>query len=159
AVFVCTDHGHYLGERDAFGKPPLPVFEPLGHIPLLVAWPGVAAGTCSALTTNVDLHATLLDLFGARASHRTHGRSLAPLGRGEAASIREWALPGYGGREVRVIDGRMKSSRARAGANSPLSLYSNRWSTMPIPRVPDLRLPLPDDRARLDRMPGSKVPV
>ena len=47
AVFVCTDHGHYLGERDAFGKPALPPFEPLGHIPLLVAWPGVAPGTCS----------------------------------------------------------------------------------------------------------------
>src|SRR5262249_4212671 len=61
--------------------------------------------------------------------------------------------------EVQVIDGRMKYSRAPAGANSPLSLYSNRWSTMPIHRVPDLRLPLPDDRARLDRMPGSKVPA
>jgi arylsulfatase A-like enzyme len=159
AVFVCTDHGHYLGERDAFGKPPLPVFEPLGHIPLLVAWPGVPAGTCSALTTNVDLHATLLDLFGARASHRTHGRSLAPLVRGEADSIREWALAGYWGREVHVIDGRTKYARAPAGANAPLSLYSNRWSTMPLHRLPDLRLPPPDDRARLDRMPGSKIPV
>src|SRR5262249_9074138 len=110
-------------------------------------------------TTNVDLHATLLDLFGARASHRTHGRSLAPLLRGEADSIREWVLAGYWGREVQVIDGRTKYSRAPAGANGPLSLYSNRWSTMPIHRMPDLRLPPPDDRARLDRMPGSKVPV
>ena len=42
AVIVCTDHGHYLGERDAFGKPPLPVHRELGHIPLLMAWPGVA---------------------------------------------------------------------------------------------------------------------
>ena len=30
---------------------------------------------------------------------------------------------------------------------------------MPVHRMPELRLPLPDDRARLDRMPGSKVPV
>jgi hypothetical protein len=30
---------------------------------------------------------------------------------------------------------------------------------MPIVGRPKLRLPLPDDRARLDRMPGSKVPV
>jgi len=159
AVFVCTDHGHYLGERDAFGKPALPVFEPLGHIPLLAAWPGMAAGTCTALTTNVDLHATLLELFGASARHRTHGQSLTPLLRGERDSIREWALAGYWGREVQVIDGRTKYSRAPAGPNAPLSLFSNRWSTMPIHRLPDLRLPLPDDRARLDRMPGSKVPV
>src|SRR5499425_1784977 len=34
AVFLCTDHGHYLGEKDIWGKPPVPVFEPLGHIPL-----------------------------------------------------------------------------------------------------------------------------
>src|SRR5262245_24893331 len=159
AVFLCTDHGHYLGERDAFGKPALPVFEPMGHIPLLVAWPGVAAGTRAALTTNVDVHATLLDLFGVRAAHRTHGRSLAPLVRGEVDSVREWALSGYWGREVHLLDGRTKYARAPAGHNAPLSVFSNRWSTMPLHAAPDLRLPLPDDRARLDRMPGSKVPV
>jgi len=38
-------------------------------------------------------------------------------------------------------------------------MWSNRWSTMPIPSMPKLRLPLPDDRAVLDRMPGSRVPV
>jgi hypothetical protein len=38
-------------------------------------------------------------------------------------------------------------------------MWSNRWSTMPIKAHPDLRLPLPDDRAVLDRMPGSTVPV
>ncbi|HTO68617.1 MAG TPA: sulfatase-like hydrolase/transferase [Casimicrobiaceae bacterium] len=159
AVFVCTDHGHYLGERDAFGKPALPVFEPMGHIPLLVAWPGAAAGACDSLTTNVDVHATLLELFGARAEHRTHGRSLAPLLRGEARAIREWALCGYWGREVHVVDGRTKYARAPAGANAPLSVFSNRWSTMPVHRLPDLRLPKPDARAWLDRMPGSTVPV
>ena len=30
---------------------------------------------------------------------------------------------------------------------------------MPVHAYPDLRLPLPDDRAVLDRMPGSTVPV
>jgi len=38
-------------------------------------------------------------------------------------------------------------------------MWSNRWSTMPVHRVPDLRLPAPDDRAILDRMPGSRIPV
>ena len=64
-------------------------------------WPpyadgGVAPGTCDALTTSVDLFATLADLFGVEVRQRTHGHSL---------------------------------------------------------------LPLPDERAFLDRMPGSKVPV
>ena len=67
AVIVCTDHGHYLGEKDIWGKPGVMQYEPLGHIPLLVHWPGVAGGTtCEALTTNVDINATLADVFGVR---------------------------------------------------------------------------------------------
>ncbi len=66
AVVLCTDHGHYLGERDAFGKPGIPVYADLGHTPLLIAWPGAPAGTVDALTTNVDLHATMADIFASR---------------------------------------------------------------------------------------------
>jgi arylsulfatase A-like enzyme len=159
AFFLCTDHGHYLGEKDLFGKPGVPVYEPLGHIPLLVAWPGAAPRSVDALTTSVDLFATLAELFGARVPQRTHGRSLLPLVRGEATRVRDWLLCGVWGRAVHLVDGRLKYARSPAGANEPLSLWSNRWSTMPVPRLPQLRLPAPDERARLDRMPGSKVPV
>ena len=159
ALFLCTDHGHYLGEKDLFGKPGVPVYEPLGHIPLLVAWPGAKARSIDALTTSVDLFATVAELFGARVPQRTHGRSLLPLVRGEAARVRDWLLCGVWGREVHLVDGRLKYARGPVGANEPLSLWSNRWSTMPVPRLPQLRLPPPDERATLDRMPGSKVPV
>jgi len=159
AVIVCTDHGHYLGEKDIWGKPPVPVYEPLGHIPLLVAWPGMAAGGCSALTTSVDLFATLADLFGVTPLHVTHGHSLVPLLDGRVTAIRDHLLSGIWGREVHLVDERIKYARAPIGPNAPLSLWSNRWSTMPIPRYPELRLPLPDDRAVLDRMPRSRVPV
>ncbi len=159
AVFVTTDHGHYLGEKDTWGKPASPIFEPLGHIPLLVRWPGEAPRAVDALTTAVDLHATLLDVFGAHATHPVHGRSLLPLLRGEATSIREWALSGIWGREVHVIGDDHKYARAPIGKNEPLSMWSNRWSTMPVHGHPQLRLPPPDDRAVLDRMPGTNVPV
>ncbi|HVN87398.1 MAG TPA: sulfatase-like hydrolase/transferase [Candidatus Binatia bacterium] len=159
AVIVCTDHGHYLGEKDIWGKPAVPVYEPLGHIPLLIAWPGVAPRTSSALTTSVDLFATLTHIFGVSVGHRTHGRSLAPLIRGEVTTIRNSVLSGVWGRELHVIDGATKYARAPIGPNAPLSMWSNRWSTMPVVSVPDLRLPQPDHRARLDRMPGTSVPV
>jgi len=169
AFFLLTDHGHYLGEKDVFGKPGVPVYETLGHIPLLVSWPGVAPGACDALTTSVDVHATLLDLFGVTTRQRTHGRSLAPLLTGAARSVRDWALAGVWGRQVHLIGGGVgsasgdadcfKYARGPAGANEPLVMLSNRWSTMPIHRLPDLRLPLPDERATLGRMPGSTVPV
>jgi arylsulfatase A-like enzyme len=163
AVMVCTDHGHYLGEKDIWGKPWAPVYEPLGHIPLMIAWPGLPPGEVAALTTTVDIHATLLDLFGVGVAHRTHGRSLAPLLRGEATAIRDHALSGVWGREVHLIAAErgtvMKYVRGSAGPNAPLSMWSNRWSTMPVPHLPNLRLPRPDHRAFLDRMPGSNVPV
>ncbi|MEZ5181412.1 MAG: sulfatase [Acidimicrobiales bacterium] len=159
AVVACTDHGHYLGELDRFGKPGAPLNWPMRRIPLLVAWPGVAPGTCDALTTTVDLHATLLDAFGVPAPERTHGRSLVPLLEGSASRVREWALTGVWGREVHVTDGRRTYCRAPEGDNAPLSMWSNRWSTMPIHALPDVRLPMPDGRAVLDRMPGSAIPV
>jgi arylsulfatase A-like enzyme len=159
AVIVCTDHGHYLGEKDVWGKPAVPVYQTLGHIPLLVRWPGSIARTCPALTTNVDLFATVADVFGVTVDQRTHGRSLLPLIDGSATSVRDSLLTGIWGREVHLVTDRYKYCRAPVGDNAPISMWSNRWSTMPVHHHPELRLPRPDERARLDRMPGSKVPV
>ena len=187
AVIVCTDHGHYLGEErvvagpegpgaagrhDIWGKPMVPQFEPIGHTPLLIHWPGITPSApapapvqpptrIDALTTNVDLHATIADLFGVadRIGHRTHGRSLIPLLQGRSDQIREWAIGGVFGNWVQVTDGRHKYARAPLDDGFPLSMWSNRWSTMPL-HVPGLDgLPPPDGRATLDRMPGSDVPV
>ena len=162
-VIVCTDHGHYLGEKDIFGKPRVPQYETLGHTPLLIAWPGQhtpgKAAFCEALTTNVDIYATLAEIFSVTPRHATHGVSLGPLCRGEAESVREWALGGTWGQWVQVNDGVRKYARAAEGNGFPLSMWSNRWSTMPVHAAPGLRLPAPDRRAWLDFMPGSEVPV
>ncbi len=160
AVIVCTDHGHYLGERDIFGKPAVPIFETMGHTPLLISWPGIAPGQVEALTTNVDIHATLCDLFDVTPGHVTHGESLRPLLEGTATSIREWAVSGIYGRWVHVHDGRHKYARCPVSDdNLPLSMWSNRWSTMPVTQMPSLKLPKPNRNAFLDFMPGSDVPV
>jgi len=164
ALIVCTDHGHFLGERrnerDIWGKPNVPQYEPLGHTPLLIHWPGLAGGgTCDALTTNVDLHATIADVFGVQPKHITHGRSLVPLLTGDVSSIRDWALGGVFGNWVQVTDGTMKYARSGVGDNFPMSMWSNRWSTMPIHIDGVAELPDPDDRAWLDHMPGSTIPV
>ncbi|HLK25050.1 MAG TPA: sulfatase [Caulobacteraceae bacterium] len=161
-VVLCTDHGHYLGEKDIWGKPAVPVYEPLGHMPLFIAAPGVKPGACDALTTSVDLFATLADLFGVSAGvrQRTHGASLLPLLTGEAERVRDWLLTGVWGREVHLIDERRKYARAPVGSNAPLDMFSNRWSTMPtMVMTREQAMPLPDQRAVLDRMPGSGVPV
>lgn len=164
AVIVCTDHGHYLGEtdvrgRDVWGKPSVPVYKTLGHIPLIVSWPGIEHRRCDALTTSVDLHSTFCDVFGLTSKHRVHGHSLVPVITRERSAVRDWLLTGVWGREVEVVTKDWRYARAPAGKNEPLSMWSNRWSTMPVGAMPDLRLPPPDDRATLDKMPGSNVPV
>jgi arylsulfatase A-like enzyme len=160
AVILCTDHGHYLGERDIFGKPGVPHYEPLGHTPLLIRWPGVPHKRIDALTTNVDIHATLMDVFSVESAQRTHGHSMVPLVTGASSSIRDWALAGVFGRWVHVLDGKRKYARGPADeSNLPLSMWSNRWSTMPVNAMPDLKLPTPNRNAVLDYMPGSDVPV
>ena len=64
------------------------------------------------------------------------------------------------GREVHYIDGKIKYARAPSDKNRPLGAWSNRWSTMPTHVLArEQEMPLPDERARLDRMPGSNVPV
>ena len=43
---------------------------------------------------------------------------------------------------------------------APLEIYSNRWSTMPTHILTkEQEMPYPDQRAQLDRMPGSAIPV
>jgi arylsulfatase A-like enzyme len=159
-VILCTDHGHYLGEKDIWGKPGVPLYETMSHIPLMIAAPGLAAGTHDALTTSVDIYATLADLFGIAPRQRTHGKSLLPLLDGSEKSVRDWLLAGVWGREVHLIDKQTKYARAPAGKNAPSVMFSNRWSTMPTHFLPrEQELPLPDDRAVLGRMPGSNIPV
>ena len=164
ALVVATDHGHYLGEvregRDVWGKPAVPQYEPLGHTPLLVHWPGrPGGGVVDALTTNVDLHATLCAVFGVSPAHRTHGASLVPLLDGSATRVRDWAVGGVYGNWVQITDGHRKYARAPEGDGFPLAMWSNRWSTMPIHGLGIDMLPTPDDRATLERMPGATVPV
>ncbi|NNE72532.1 MAG: sulfatase [Acidimicrobiales bacterium] len=160
AVVLCTDHGHYLGDNGgAFGKPSLPIYNTLGHIPMIVAWPGAEPGQSSALTTTVDVHATIAEVFGVDTAHRTHGVSLKPLLDGSRESVRDWLLQGYFGREVNVIDADGKYIRTAPNGPYPLSVWSNRWSTMPVHALPRFGLPKPDNNAYLDKMPGSDIPV
>ncbi len=160
AVVVCTDHGHYLGEHDTFGKPGSPIWRELGHVPLMIRWPGRPAGRTDALTTTVDLHATLCDVFGIEAEHRTHGRSLVPLLAGSSSTVREHVLTGYWSRHVYVIDEHRTYGRSAVGDAHPIEMWSNRWSSMPIwHAAPEYRFPPPDQRATLTTMPGSTTPV
>jgi arylsulfatase A-like enzyme len=158
-VIICTDHGHYLGEFDVWGKPGFPIHDTLGHIPMMIRWPGIAPRRETSLTTTVDIHATLCEVYGIEVEHRTHGHSLVPLINQEVPRVRDHCLSGYWGREVQLVTEDHTYTRGSVGDGFPLSMWSNRWSTMPVHSMPHLRLPRPDQRAYLDAMPGSSILV
>jgi choline-sulfatase len=84
-VVVTADHGDMLGERGLWYK--MSFFEPSGRVPLVVAGPGVAAGTCPEPCSLVDLLPTFLDIAGIEEppAMPLDGRSLWALATGEAS--------------------------------------------------------------------------
>lgn len=106
-VIVTSDHGHYLGDHGWMGKPFFaPLYNTLAHTPLLIRFPGSAqhGKRMSALTSAVDVYATMLEALGVQVPH-SHSRSLLPLLKGETLRHREWALYGYWGSTLNITDG------------------------------------------------------
>jgi len=86
----------------------------------MIRWPGLSARRVSALTTSVDLHATLCDVFGVTPDHQTHGRSLVPLLEGRVERVRDHVLTGYWGREVQIVTDEYCYTRGSVGSGFEL---------------------------------------
>ena len=122
-VIVTTDHGHDLGGRGVFGKQ-WPHFDSHANIPLFVWHPQYqGGGNKTALTSTVDLFATVLEAMGTPIPELTHSKSLMPVLSGESESQREALIYGTFGQGVGCTDGAwtLLKSPERAG---PLFSYS-----------------------------------
>lgn len=101
ALIVTTDHGFMLGEHGWWGKNRMPFYSEIAHIPLFLSVPGQPTGRSTALSQNIDVMATLLDLFGIARPDTVQGRSLL-----HGAKGRDIALYGVFGGAINVTDGR-----------------------------------------------------
>ncbi len=121
---LTTDHGEYLGEYGQVSKGGGPSYPLFSGIPLFVATPhGALNGqTCDALTSTVDLHATVLEALGAPISSHTHSQSLLPLLKNETQTIRTDVLFGWWGRGFYWTDGHHFLCKAPA-QSGPLYQY------------------------------------
>jgi len=90
-VVFTSDHGEFLGDHGLLRKGPPPYCQLL-NVPLLLAGPQIDPIAVQALTSHVDLKATLLELLGV-AGTAGDGISLGPLLRGETKLGRDavWA--------------------------------------------------------------------
>jgi arylsulfatase A-like enzyme len=105
-VIVTSDHGHFLGEHGHLGKPFVPVYDTLARTPLWIHHPGAPRNRkIEALTTAVDVYATVLDALGIEGTGGPHSRSLLPLVRGDTDTHRDAVLYGWFGGAVNVTDG------------------------------------------------------
>ena len=77
-VIVTSDHGDLLGERGLWYK--MSFLEHSARIPLIMAGPGVAQGTCASPVSLVDIAPTFIELAGgAELGAPMDGRSLTSL--------------------------------------------------------------------------------
>lgn len=103
-VFL-SDHGYYFGEHGYLGKSVWdaeletqgwsPLYREIVEVPLLVRMPGAASRRTPALTTLVDVPATILDLVGVALPDGLAGRSFAPVLRGETDAHRDLVVSGW----------------------------------------------------------------
>lgn len=90
-LVVLADHGESLGDHgellhgDAY-------FDGVVHIPMLLSIPGKTGHPIAALSSQVDLLPTLLELVGATVPAGIDGASLLPLLDGTATEIRSTSL-------------------------------------------------------------------
>ena len=64
AIWVGSDHGEALGELGVYADHQA-ADEVTAHIPAILSWPGVPAGTFGGLNYHLDVAATVADLAGA----------------------------------------------------------------------------------------------
>jgi hypothetical protein len=91
-VIFSSDIGWYLGDLGLYDKRFM--YEPGLHIPLVAKGPGIKPGQVTDLfALNADFAPTFLDLAGLPVPADMHGRSLAPILRGEKPN--DWRTSAY----------------------------------------------------------------
>ena len=97
-VAFTSDHGELLGDHGLLRKGPPPYRQVL-QVPLVISGPGIGPISIDALTSHVDIKATLLDLLGVDGDPGD-GMSFASLLRGPTGPIREMVWAEYHPRAI-----------------------------------------------------------
>lgn len=125
-VIFTTDHGTYNGARGRTGKMQTHQFDPVAHIPLIVAHPDHGHGERrNQLVQLVDLYPTTLAAVGVAIPPERHGVDLLPVLADARAPTRDFAVAGVFGHSVTITDGRWTLHQQPIDGNAPLYWYSH----------------------------------
>ncbi|MBN1864661.1 MAG: sulfatase-like hydrolase/transferase [Victivallales bacterium] len=112
-VVFASDHGEMLGDHGRWGKSCW--FNPSVRIPMIIAAPGVVAGTVSnALVSLQDLAATFTDYARSRTPDGMDAVSLRPAIEGRTGKIRQSVNSGLDGWRM-LFDGHFKMITGTSG--------------------------------------------
>ena len=140
-VVFTSDHGMSIGEHNQTGKSNRhpaysrrwPIYPEIARVPCIIAAPGLAGGaTVHAILQPPDILPTALDLAGVDASppQPFHGRSFAPMLRGEHAA------PPH---EFAITASFLRFDQQPLKVNTPV-LYTEEWAYAPIGRTGEREL-------------------
>lgn len=91
-IIFTSDHGEMHGSHGLKGKGGF-IYENNIHVPLIILHPDYEGGKkIDAVTSHIDLAATLADIGGTLSSEKLSGKSLLPLMLGDKKSVRDGAL-------------------------------------------------------------------
>ncbi|KQV41275.1 hypothetical protein ASC96_18425 [Rhizobium sp. Root1204] len=101
-VIFTSDHGELLGDHGLLRKGP-PPYRQLIQVPLLISGPSINGGSVTdALTSHIDLFATLGQLL-VNGAPATDGVSLVPILSGDVRDVREHLFTEYHPRKDREL--------------------------------------------------------
>lgn len=122
-VFVWSDHGYHLGEKEHWNK--FTLWERSARVPWLVAAPGVKAARVGTPVSLLDVYPTLVAMCGLPApeSHTLEGVNLAPILYGKQSERGRPVVTSYGRGNHAIRDARWRYIRYRDGSEE---LYDHR---------------------------------
>ena len=125
------DNGLAVGRHGLFGKQN--IYEHSVRVPLIISGPGVPKNRRSdAMAYNFDLFPTLCDLTGLETPATVEGKSLVPILRGKAKSVRDSMFFGYRDFQRAVRTDRWKLIRYNVNGKQTTQLFnlaSDPWET------------------------------
>ena len=92
-VILWGDHGWHLGDHNLWCKHSN--FEEATRTPLIISAPGIAASSTEAMSEFVDIFPTLCDLSGLKIPGYLDGKSLIPIMKQTAASVKNYSISQY----------------------------------------------------------------
>ncbi len=132
-IILTTDHGHLLGEHNLTGKNFCHAYNELAHIPLFVRMPNskYAGEEINALTQNIDIMPTLLELYNIDTPKTVRGKSLLDLIEKKTDKLRDSCIFGWHGQCLNITDGRysyFQSPNPDTTAYNYCCIPSSLWS-------------------------------